>query len=403
MFRTTDYGQSWTRLVGPAQGVRGYAHVVREDAVERNLLFVGTELGLWISIDGGARWAQYKGGDFPSVPVRDLAVHPRDSDLVVATHGRGIWIVDDITPLRKLSLEALNADAALIESGPIAQRIGGLGGWPEGDAVFVGPAEPTDAVITYYQRRRHIFGELKLEVLDAQGRKLEEMPGSARRGMNRARWSMRVAPPRVPPAATLAFGATAGPRVVPGAYTLKLTKGKQTFTSSLTVAPDARAPYTAADRAFQFETAMRLHGMLGEMTFLVDRINQLRRDLAERAGRLPEKDSTRARLGKIATDADEIRKKIVATREGGAITGEERLRERMADLYGAVLSYEGRPADYQVAAVDVLARELKDVTGELDAFAAKALPELDRLTTQRKLPALALLTREAWEKREPAR
>ena len=94
--------------------MRGYAHVIKEDLVNPNLLFLGTEFGLWISVDGGEHWARYKGGNLPSVPVRDLAIHPRDDDLVIATHGRGIWIVDDITPLRKLTTPTLAHGGAFV-------------------------------------------------------------------------------------------------------------------------------------------------------------------------------------------------------------------------------------------------------------------------------------------------
>ena len=80
--------------------------MIKEDLVKSGLLFCGTEFGLWISIDGGQKWGEFKGGDFPSVAVRDLQIHPRENDLVIATHGRGIWIVDDLTPLRALSSEA---------------------------------------------------------------------------------------------------------------------------------------------------------------------------------------------------------------------------------------------------------------------------------------------------------
>src|ERR1041385_7063087 len=102
-FKSTDFGKSWSPIVARDGPVRGYAHVVKEDLVNRDLLFLGTELGLWVSLDGGKQWAHYKGGDLPSVAVRDLAIHPRDDDLVIATHGRGIWIIDDITPLRALT------------------------------------------------------------------------------------------------------------------------------------------------------------------------------------------------------------------------------------------------------------------------------------------------------------
>ena len=107
-FRTTDFGQTWTPVVAPGSGVRGYAHaVIKEDTESRQLLFLGTEFGLWISLDGGRQWAQYKGAEFPNVAVRDIVVHPRESDLILATHGRGIWIVDDISPLRQLTADIL--------------------------------------------------------------------------------------------------------------------------------------------------------------------------------------------------------------------------------------------------------------------------------------------------------
>src|SRR2546426_5023486 len=123
VYGTNDFGKTWTPVVAPGGPVRGYAHVVKEDLVNKDLLFVGTEFGLWVSLDGGKQWAQYKGADFPNVAVRDLAIHPRDHDLVIATHGRGIWIVDDITPLRELTPETLAKEAAFIEARPTVQRI----------------------------------------------------------------------------------------------------------------------------------------------------------------------------------------------------------------------------------------------------------------------------------------
>ena len=201
VFRTTDFGKTWTPLLTAqdSKGVRGYAHVVKEDLVQKNLLFVGTEFGLFVSIDGGKAWAQFKGSRFPAVAVRDLAIHPRENDLVLATHGRGIWIIDDITPWRALSPELLTQEAAFVSARPVQQRIDANGGWPSGAASFTGPNPPDAAVITYYQRSRHLFGKLKIEVLDASGRVVDEVPASKRPGLNRVIWSMREKPPRVPP------------------------------------------------------------------------------------------------------------------------------------------------------------------------------------------------------------
>src|SRR6266567_2782172 len=244
VYRTNDYGQTWTQIIAPVSNVKGYAHVVKEDLVNKDLLFVGTEMGLWVSLDGGRQWAQYTGGEFPNVAVRDLAIHPRDKDLVIATHGRGIWIIDDITPLRALTPELLAKEAAFVDARPAAQQMPASGGWANGDAVFVGDNPTDEAVITYYQQKRHIFGDLKIEILDATGKVLSIVPSSKRRGLNRATWSMRLKAPRVPTAASAAFGAAFGPRVLPGTYTVKMTKDNKVYTTQLVVTRDPRSTYT---------------------------------------------------------------------------------------------------------------------------------------------------------------
>ncbi|PYS80445.1 MAG: sialidase, partial [Acidobacteria bacterium] len=371
VYKTTNFGQTWTPVVAPAGNVRGYAHVVKEDLANKDLLFVGTELGLWVSLDGGRQWAQYKGGDLPNVAVRDLAIHPRDKDLVIATHGRGIWIIDDITPLRALTPANLAKEAAFVEARPTSQTIPAGGGWVNGDAVFTG-ANPTDeAVITYYQQKRHIFGDLKIEILDESGKLLSTVPSSKRRGLNRATWSMRLKAPRVPTAASAAFSASTGPRVLPGNYTVKMTKDKNVYTTQLQVMPDPRSKHTPADRRAQFDLSMKLYNLLGDMTFAVDRINGVRLELDRAAAKLPANDPLVARLRAASARVDELRRKIVATKEGGAITGEERLRENLADLYGNVNNYEGRPAQTQVERTDAIARELADIVRDFDAWLAK--------------------------------
>ncbi len=210
LYRSADFGRTWSALAAPDGPVKGYTHVVKEDLVNKDLLFLGTELGLWVSVDGGQQWAHYKGNDLPNVAVRDLAIHPRDNDLVIATHGRGIWIVDDITPLRALTPATLASNAVFMQARPVVQRIPAQGGWANGDAAFVGPNPPDDAVITYYQKKRHIFGDLKIEVFDQAGKLVGTVPSSKRRGLSRVTWSMRITAPRVPPAASAAFGAAFG-------------------------------------------------------------------------------------------------------------------------------------------------------------------------------------------------
>ena len=388
VYRTTDFGKTWQRIVSPEQGVHGYAHVVKEDAVERNLLFVGTELGLWISADGGATWAEFKGsGNFPSVAVREVRVHPREHDLVIATHGRGIWIIDDLTPLRNLGGEVLSKAAAFLPSRPIQQRMPANGGWVDGDAVFVGQNPPGGATIGYYQRTRHLFGPIKLEILDAEGKVVDTLSPNKARGINRMFWPMTVKPPRVPRAAQVAGAGFQGPRVPPGTYKVRLTKGGQSIESKLEIGIDRRAPYDAAERKAQFDAAMKAHALFGEMSDLVGRIDGLRAAVDERAKALG-KDPLAAKLTSLGEAIDAVKRKIVATKEGGDITGEERIREHLDIVYGAILNWEGRPTSYQVERVEVLGRELGDVAKELDKLIAEKVRPLDAELVKHKLEPL---------------
>jgi photosystem II stability/assembly factor-like uncharacterized protein len=397
VYKTTDYGKTWMPIVAVDSGVRGYAHVIKEDTVAPNLLFLGTEFGLWVSLDSGKHWAQYKGHEFPNVAVRDIVVHTRESDLVLATHGRGIWIVDDITPLRKLTPDVMAQEATFLQGKPAQQRLNANGGWSEGSASFNGANSPDAALITYYQNKRHIFGKMKLEVFDSQGKLVDTLPANSRRGISRVEWSMRLKAPRVPPAATAAFEAAQGPRVLPGTYTVKMTRGTETYTTQVVVGLDPRAKYNAEDRKLEFDAAMRVYNLLGDMSFEVARINAVRDAFADRAGKLKGDDALGKRLLDLSQKTDDLRRKIVATKEGGAITGEERIREKTTEIYGDLLTYDGRPTDYQAARIDSLKKELGDVSTEFDGFLAKELPAVNKSLAQKKLEAVQPITRKAWD------
>jgi len=391
VYKTTDYGQSWKPLVTPqdVKGVRGYAHVIKEDLAQPNLLFLGTEFGLFVSIDGGDSWAQYKGSRFPAVPVLDLAIQPRTNDLVLATHGRGIWIIDDITPLRSLTPDLLTKEASFVASRPVQQqRIESTGGWPNGAAVFTGDNPPDAAVITYYQKSRHLFGKLKIEVLDASGKVVDSLPASKRPGLNRVTWSMHEKPPRVPPAAQIASSGTTGPRVLPGTYTVRLTKNDKPYETKLTVALDRRNKFSAADRKAQFDAAQKVRALFDDESALMDRILALRAGLAKSEQALATDEATGSVIKDFDGKVDAVRKQIVATTEGGAITGEERLREHTDQLYGAILSYEGKPADYQIARIDSLRRELADATKDFEGLLTNELPKLNDQLKAKGQPAI---------------
>src|SRR5437764_251792 len=282
LFRSRDHGQSWDRISSDLttndpekqkQEESGGVTVDNSDAETHTTIYSISESPrdanlIWVGTDDG-----------------NLQL-PRDSDLVVATHGRGIWIIDDISPLRKLTPEVMAQEAGFIQGRVTQQRLNSNGGWAEGSAMFTGSNPPDAAVITYYQKKRHIFGKMKIEVLDPQGKVVDTLPANSRRGISRVEWPMRLKPPQVPPAATAAFEAAFGPRVLPGNYTVKMTRGKETYTTPLVVQLDARAKFSAEDRKQDFDAVMRVYDLLGDMSFDVVRINSVRDALADRAAKL---------------------------------------------------------------------------------------------------------------------
>jgi photosystem II stability/assembly factor-like uncharacterized protein len=396
VYRTTDYGATWTPLVTPqTTGVRGYAHVIKEDSVDANLLFLGTEFGLWVSLDGGGSWAAFKPENFPAVAVRDIAVQARDNDLVLATHGRGIWIVDDLTPLRALSAQTLASNVTLLPGRPVQQRIEANGGWSEGDASYAGTNPADGAVISYYLRRRQVIGKLTVEILDASGTVIDTIPAGKRKGINRVVWSMRTKPPLVPPAAQIAGASTQGPRVLPGTYTVRLTRAGQVLTMPLTIGLDRRATFTLADRRAQFDAANRVKALFERMSALVEHIAELRGEAAAIGAKLGPSDPLRAQLAAFDERANGLRKLVVATTEGGAITGEVRLRENTDAVYGAITQTEGAPTQYALARIGVLDRELADVEHSYTTLTTTDLPALNEQLKAKSLPPLTVAARPA--------
>jgi len=380
LYVTTDFGKTWAPLATPkeSKGIRGYVHVIKEDTVEPRLLFMGTEFGLWISTDAGAHWAQFKGGHIPTVAVRDLAIQPRDNDLILATHGRGLWIVDDITPLRHLTADLLSKEATFVSAQPVQQRIEAQGGWPAGAASFIGDNPATGAVITYYQKSRHLFGKLEIEILDSKGNVVDELPGSTRRGLNRVVWTMHLKPPHVPPAVQLAQAGTQGPRALPGVYTVRLEKNGQKYESQFTVGLDRRVKWSLADRQAQFDAAMKVADLFNDESVLFGQIAALREQVAGADKDRPATDPVHRKLADFDGKLDGLRKQIVATTEGGAITGEERLREHTDQLYGAIITWDGPPSTYALDNIAALRNQLNDVTAQFTHITSAEMPAINK-------------------------
>jgi len=418
VYRTRDFGKTWQSLA--TADLRGYAHVVREDTVNPSLLYLGTESGFFLSLDAGANWAPFA-SSFPQVSVRDIAIHPREHDLILATHGRGVWILDDLTPLRKLTREALNSEVAFLPSRPAIQVIPSSEQRFDADDQFNAPSPEGSAWITYYLKRRHIFGDLRLEVYDQRGARMYTSTGGRRRGLNRFEWPMRLRGPKAPPATTLSgtsFFAFQGPLAPEGTYTVKMIKGKDAYTSTVTLGPDPRSEHSGADREASRAAAHKLYNMLERLTYTVEAMVDLRDQAGKAAAAAaPAADSAkpaaksggaqpaaadaalRKRIEALSDWLEKHRATLVSTR-AGAVTGEERLREWLIDLYGSVNAYQGKPTESQLIRSAALEKQLEAAEEQFLSLASAELAALNPLLEKKKLAPLKVLSLDDWRAKQ---
>lgn len=396
VYKTTDFGKTWTSIT--TDSIQGFAHVIREDLVNPNLLFLGTEFGLYVSIDGGQQWARFT-GDTPKVSVRDLAIQPRESDLIVATHGRGILIIDDITPLRELTPEVLAGDLVFLPSRPTAIRV------PKGEQGFAGDQEyvghnPGEvAKITYYMKRRHMFGDFRIDIYDPEGHFVKSLPGGKQRGINRVSWQMRKKPPRVAPAPTLAGGALFGPMLPAGDYTVNIIRPKDTVSGVVSVIYDPDSPHSMQDRELQQQTVLTLYDMQERLAFIAEAVTDARDQARTRADSTTDKKFAKS-LRDFATRLDELHKTLVATKPGW-LTGEEQLREHVVGLYSGVSGYGGRPTQSQLDRMSVLQTQIAEKDQAYESILGADLGSLNSQLEAAGMNPIVRLTQEEYDRRHP--
>lgn len=394
LFRTDDFGQHWQRI--DTSAVAGWAWVIRQDPERADLLYLGTEQGLWISLDGGRQWARFQ-QNLPPVAVHDLVFALDHQDLVIATHGRGVYIVDDLTPLRALTPELLARPVALLPARPAVLVAGGALQDFSGIDEHIGSSPPDAAIIGFHQSKRHLFGDLRLEVLDAEGKPFATIPVEKNRGMVRVEWPMRLKPPRLPPSTQL-VPAMFGPRVPEGSYRYVLVKGKERLEGTIELVADPRSPHSAEDRKAQQALVLKVYQDLSDLTFLSDQLSELSTALEALPADLPA--ATRKRAAALLAELVTLRKTLAATSTAGYVSGEEQLRERYGNFYGDVSGYDGRPSQSQMARYPVLRSQLDQAKANADRLLGERLPALSGLLEQAGKPPLKLLERSTWEARE---
>jgi photosystem II stability/assembly factor-like uncharacterized protein len=245
VFVTRDFGQTFESITNNLPQY-GHVQVIREDPKNRNLLYVGSEFGLFISVDGGKRWQPFMNG-LPTARVDDILVHPRDNDLILATHARGVFILDDITPLQQLTDGILAEDAALLDVRPTIAWLNDqqAGQYVGGQQVFIGENAARGTAI-HYHLNAVPSGDVKITIADATGRTIRWMDGTKHQGINRVLWNLQPGPaPSQDTGRGAGGGGFGGGRggvglgVDPGTYIVTLDVAGKKLTKPVTVLQDS--------------------------------------------------------------------------------------------------------------------------------------------------------------------
>jgi photosystem II stability/assembly factor-like uncharacterized protein len=419
VYRTRDGGKTWTKIVA---GLPDNASVntVREDIVRKGLLFAGTERQVWVSFDDGDHWQSLR-QNMPATSIRDLVLH--EDDVVVGTHGRSFWILDDITPLRQLDPSAAEPPVELFAP-QRARRVR----WNTNPDTPLPPEEPAgknppDGALLDYSLAAPAAGPVTLEILDASGKRVRRFSSddepepyvekehpipaywvrpprllSGAAGFHRFVWDLRYPPPaaerREYPMTAIVHDTPAGPRgpwVVPGTYTVRLTAGGRTETRSLTVEMDPRVRTPAADLARQLEISLRVCDAIGRDDAALREIRSLRAQLKERR--------EQAARGPAADAIEALDAEAAALQGGGGgfrrrSGGSEdlsRLNAQLASLLMLLQEADAAPTRALAAGVEEVEKSLQKELSAWSDVKKQKVADLNRQLEKGGLPPVAIV------------
>ncbi len=362
LYKTSDLGKSWQSLV--ADQLRGYAHVIRQDLVNPDLLFAGTEFGLFISLDDGISWKRFQ-NNMPPVSVRSLAFQERENSLVAGTHGRGIYILDDITPLRQVTSAMVDSTLHFFDM-PASEVTLARSGSPFGGAGnFVGANPSSSAQIAYYMKKRHTFGKMRLEVFDAEDNLITEIPPGKSGGINIVRLPLRKPPPKAAPTRNrmALFGSLITPSLLEGDYRVKITKGTAEYNHVIKLKVDSNINYPIEDRTLQQQTLQKLYDMteqLGHIYFALQDMHKQAQDMRE--------NHVDLNLGQLADSTQRYKESLVSLEGDFYVDEGTALREEISTLYLHVSQYPGKPSDRQIKKTALLQEKMAVVKDRFTTY-----------------------------------
>jgi photosystem II stability/assembly factor-like uncharacterized protein len=411
LYKTTDYGQTWTKITdGLPDNV--FTHAIHEDPARKGLLFAGTETGIWVSFDDGAKWQSLQ-LDLPTVPVHDMTIH--GNDLIIATHGRSFWILDDMSPLREMTAETADADVHLFKP-ETAYRFRGVGFRLPG-GVAAGENPPSGATIDYTLKAAP-KDPITLQILDSSGKVIRKFSSKseaagpespfaaffgggrsslpAKAGLNRFQWDLRYEAPTRVPGAVAWGGFETGPLAVPGDYQVKLTVAGHDYTAPLHVAEDPRIHVSNEDLQKQLDFSLQIDGRITAAHDAVNQIREIHSQLDALQTRLAGNDKAK----NVADAAKDLDKKFVAVEDAliqsKSQSGEDPLNypvmiaDQMLALTSTVESADTAPTQSSRDVFDTLNKQLDEQLATYRQLKDKDLADLNRQIRGANIPAIGV-------------
>jgi photosystem II stability/assembly factor-like uncharacterized protein len=398
IFKTTDYGQSWRKIVeGVPEG--HFIRVVREDPERAGLLYAAGEFGVYVSFDAGAHWQSLQ-LDLPLTPIHDMVV--KNNDLVVATHGRSFYILDDLTPLHELS-DQVASSAYHLFTPRDAYRMRGFGG-----RAFPGVgANPQNGVWVHFYLSEEPAEdhEVVLEFLDAGGELIKRYSTKSKErgeeleveaGANRFVWNTRYADATGFDGMIMWAGSTGGPRAVPGEYQVRLTVGDWSDMRAFSLLPDPRVEVSQADLEEQFDFLIRIRDRVSEANRAVERIRDIKKQLegvAERAEGHSDADTISAVSKELRERLSGIEAEIYQVKNRSnqdPLNYPIRLNNKIAALTGVVSSADAKPTAQSYAVYEELSAQLQVQLDQLETIVEDEIPAFNDFVRERDIPAVLL-------------
>ena len=405
VYKTTDYGRTFRAIIeGIPRSMLSYVHWIYEDPVRRGLLYLGTENAIYVSFDDGERWQPLQ-NDLPHAPVYGITVQPHFNDLVIATYGRGFWIMDDITPLQQLTPQVLGSDVHLFPPRPAYRFRPITAPSTPYDDPTVGEDPEYGASINYYLRAP-VSGGVTLTVQDAKGEVVRRLSGPNLAGLNRVYWDLRYEPSREVRLRTSPLYAPhvrVGPEgwrpapgagrlsilAPPGTYTIKLSAGGRELAQTLTVLKDPHSGGTEADIQAQMKVLFELRRDLDSAADIVNRVEIVRSQL-EGLVRILDDPAVRKAAEELNRRLIDEEMNLVDLRLTGAgqdsIRFGSKLMSKLNYLANGLASGDFRPTDQQLEVQKVLEERLRDSAGRLEGLLSKELGAFNEMLRRKNVP-----------------